>query len=243
MPRVLITGANRGLGAGLVRAYLARGWQVMAAARDPAALAEKFAGEAIIPVRIDLADEQSIAALADMLDAAPLDLFISNAALTGGPIGTFGAFDVDRFLEACRINAAAPMKLLETLAPGLAAAQGGKALLISSRIGANPFYGYAEYFASKTALNMLTVQAAIALRQQGVTVAAYHPGWVETEATGAMGKAPLNADSAAALLVDLVDRLTLADSGKFFDPDGSELPIVPQQHEIKFYSKPRTALN
>jgi len=238
VPTVLITGANRGLGAGLADAYLARGWSVIAAVREPEALVVP-AGAKLDAIRFDLADPATIpgvaAAAGDRLDA-----FISNAAMTGGPLGAFGAFDVDRFLTACRLNAAAPMQLLEALAAPLEAAA-GKALMISSRLGANPFYGYAEYFASKTALNMLVKQASIPLAARGVTVAACHPGWVETAATGAMGQAPLTPASAAELLADLVDRMTLADAGRFFDPDGSELPIVPQQHEVKFYSKPRTA--
>jgi NAD(P)-dependent dehydrogenase (short-subunit alcohol dehydrogenase family) len=238
MTKILITGANRGLGAGLARACLKRGWTVIAAVRDPEALAGQFAGD-IRPVRFSLDDLSTIGAVAEATEGA-LDVFISNAAMTGGPLGAFGSFDVDRFLAACKANAAAPMKLLEALAPALAARR-GKALVISSRLGANPFYGYAEYFASKTALNMLVKQASMPLAEQGVAVAACHPGWVGTEATGAMGQAPLTPDSGADLLLVLVERMTLADAGKFFDPDGSELPIVPQQHEVKFYSKPRTA--
>lgn len=238
MTKVLITGASRGLGAGLARACLKRGWTVIAAVRDPETLKGQFEGD-LQPVRYALDNLSTIPAMAEAAQDG-LDVFISNAAMTGGPLGAFGDFDVDRFLSACMANAAAPMKLLEALAPALAARK-GKALLISSRLGANPFYGYAEYFASKTALNMLVKQASMPMAAQGVTIAACHPGWVGTEATGAMGQAPLTPDSGAALLLALIERMTLADAGKFFDPDGSELPIVPQQHEVKFYSKPRTA--
>jgi NAD(P)-dependent dehydrogenase (short-subunit alcohol dehydrogenase family) len=222
-----------------VRAYAAAGWQVIATIRDSASVdrAAFPAGVAFVPFRLD--DLATLSAVGEAVDGA-LDVYISNAALTGGELGQFGQFDVARFLEACRINAAAPIKLLETLAPALIANR-GRALLISSRLGANPFYGYPEYFASKTALNMLVKQVSLALAKEGVTVAACHPGWVETEATSAMGKAPLTPDSAAELLMALVDRLTPGQSGKFFDPDGSELPIVPQQMDVKFYSKPRSA--
>jgi len=241
MPTILITGANRGLGLGLARHFQAKGWHVIAAVRDPMALAAMLSGPGIEMVPLELGDPYSIKSLGEWISGRPLDVFISNAAKTGGDLGSFGAFDVDRFLEYCRINAAAPMKLLEVLAGSLIAT-GGKALMVSSRIGATPFYGYVEYFASKTALNQLVKQASLALAAEGVTVAACHPGWVETEATGAMGRAPLTPDSAAPLLAAILDQMTIADAGKFFDPDGSELPIVPQQHDVRFYSKPRDAV-
>jgi hypothetical protein len=47
----------------------------------------------------------------------------------------------------------------------------------------------------------------------------------------------LSAAESAQMLYAIVDRLTLADSGTFFDPDGSRLPIVTQQHEARSYSK------
>ena len=68
-----------------------------------------------------------------------------------------------------------------------------------------------------------------------------HPGWVQTEATAEQGQAPLQPDEAAALIVDIIEDREKERSGRFFDPDGSELPIVPQQFEVKFYSKPKTA--
>lgn len=243
MPTILITGANRGLGLGLARAFHGRGWTVHAAVRDPAAASglDALGPDRVIRHPVDLENLATIDALATQLKGTPIDILVSNAALTGGELGAFGSFDADRFLRACLVNAAAPMRLIERFADHLAAGENRLAFVLSSRIGANPFYGYAEYFASKSALNQIVKQASIALAPSGIAVVAAHPGWVGTDATSAHGQAPLNPDSSAALLVNLMLRLRIEDSGRFFDPDGSELPLVTQQTEVKFYSKPLTA--
>ncbi len=242
--RVLITGANRGIGRAFVEAYLARDWHVVATVRDPQAVAP-FAGgtaERLLIEALDVTDAASVRAAAVRLAGVPIDVLVSNAALTGGPIGAFGAFDHQRFAAACAVNAGGFMTLVEAFAAHVAASRDRKILAISSRIGANPFYGYAEYFASKAALNALVKQVAVALAPRGIAVAAAHPGWVATEATAAQGQAPLTATDAAALLVKVIDGLSIERTGRFFDPDGSELPLVTQQHEVKFYSKPRDAV-
>jgi len=245
--RILVTGANRGIGLAFVEAYLERGWHVVATARDLSdipALDQLSArhGKALLVERIDIADHDSVASLARRLAGLPIDVLLSNAALTGGPLGTLGAFDHARFLNACAVNAGGFMALVEAFSAHVEASAERKIFAMSSRIGANPFYGYAEYFASKSALNALVKQVAIALAPRGIAVAAAHPGWVATDATTDQGQAPLTAPEAARLLMNVIDQLTVANTGRFFDPDGSELPIVTQQHEIKFYSKPRNAI-
>ncbi len=46
-----------------------------------------------------------------------------------------------------------------------------------------------------------------------------------------MGPAPLTPDDSAAMSIKIIDVLTLEDNGKFFEPDGSTLPIVIRQRE------------
>jgi len=191
---------------------------------------------------LDIADFSSIEALAGRLSNQPIDVLINNAALTGGPLGSFGHANYARWNEAFRVNAMAPMKMMECFADAVAASGRKVIFNLSIRIGANPFFGYLEYFSSKSALNMVVKQASIALEPHGVIVVAAHPGWVGTEATASQGQAPLTPDAAAALLTKVIDGLTIQQTGSFLDPDGSTLPLVTQQHEIKFYSKPRTAI-
>ena len=91
------------------------------------------------------------------------------------------------------------------------------------------------YRASKSALNQVMFQLALVLRARGISCAAAHPGYVATRATGYAG-AMTPAQSADALFA-IVDRLDLSQTGQFFDPDGSVLPLVTQQLAAKPYAK------
>ena len=246
MPTVLITGASRGLGLAFTEAYAARGYRTIAAVRSPpqGRLAELIA-EPSLRVEwapLDLADFQSIDALGLALNGAPIDLLISNAALTGGPLGVFGETDYLRFEQCLRVNTMAPFKLAEVLAENVAISDRKVMFFIGSRLGAHPFFGYSGYVISKTGMNQVAKQVSLALEPRGVTVAACHPGWVGTEATAEHGVAPLTPAMSVDMLMAVIDRLTLADTGRFFDPDGSELPLVTQQLEQKFYGKPKGAV-
>lgn len=246
MPTILITGASRGLGLAFVEAYAARGWRIIAAIRGEATgrLAEIVADETlnVEAVPLDLADFSTIDALGQRLRGVPIDFLISNAALTGGPLGVFGETDYARFEQCLRVNTMAPFKLAEVLAPNVMASDRKVMFFIGSRLGAHPFFGYSGYVISKTGMNQVAKQVSLALAPQGVTVAACHPGWVGTEATAEHGLAPLTPAMSAAMLMKVIDRLTMADTGRFFDPDGTELPLVTQQTEQKFYGKPKGAV-
>ncbi len=245
MPTIVITGANRGLGLAFAQAYAARGWQVLAAVRGAPgagldALREAHAGRVEI-MRLDLADFASIDAFGASLAGRAVDVLLSNAALTGGPLGVFGETDYERFEQCLRVNSMAPMRLAERLAESVAASEKKIMFFIGSRLGAHPFFGYAGYVISKTALNQVVKQVSMALRERAVIVAAAHPGWVATDATADHGAAPLTPEMSAAMLIKVIDGLTLEKTGRFFDPDGSELPLVTQQTEPKPYGKPKGA--
>lgn len=244
MPTVLITGASRGLGLAFAEAYAMRGWRTIVAVRSALSgrLAELARDACVEPVTLDLADFSSIDMLAQQLRGVPIDLLISNAALTGGPLGVFGETDYARFADCLHVNTMAPFKLAEALAANVAMSERKVMFFIGSRLGTHPFFGYAGYVVSKTGLNQVVKQVSMALAPQGVTVAACHPGWVGTEATSEHGIAPLTPEASAEMLMKVIDRLSLANTGRFFDPDGTELPLVTQQHEQKFYGKPKGAV-
>jgi NAD(P)-dependent dehydrogenase (short-subunit alcohol dehydrogenase family) len=100
MPSALITGANRGLGLEFARQYLADGWQVYAACRDPSFASElrrlaDASGHNLGMLALDITDPASVKAAAAELDGQAIDLLLNNAGI-GGPRGqTIGNIDYE----------------------------------------------------------------------------------------------------------------------------------------------------
>jgi len=96
MPSTLITGANRGIGFEFARQYLADGWQVYAACRDPDSASElrRLAGDSDDKLQIlalDVTDPVSVQAAAAKLDGQPLiysSTMLASADLEVKPSGT-----------------------------------------------------------------------------------------------------------------------------------------------------------
>ena len=115
--KVLITGANRGLGASFVEAALARqASTVYAAARDPALLPGFSDPDRVVPVRLDVTDPQEVTAAAR--ERTDIDLLISNAGVTcHGPV--IGGDDEARLREVFEVNFFGPLRLVRGFGAGL----------------------------------------------------------------------------------------------------------------------------
>ena len=108
MPRVLVTGANRGIGLEFARQYAADGWQVVACCRQPdkAEALKKIKGEVTIEA-LDVTDDQQIARLAARLKGQPIDLLINNAGVVVvGPVENMTRAD---FEHRADVNRAKPL--------------------------------------------------------------------------------------------------------------------------------------
>ena len=118
--RVVITGANRGLGLELARIHASRGDDVWAGCRHPKDATE-LRGLTAHVHEVDVASEKSIQRFADALGAEPIDILYNNAGIDARSLGVDdGARDVlqlsaDHFLEVMRINAVGPMLLVHAL--------------------------------------------------------------------------------------------------------------------------------
>jgi NAD(P)-dependent dehydrogenase (short-subunit alcohol dehydrogenase family) len=230
MKTVLITGANRGIGLEHVRRFAERGAHVFATARSPADAKELKALAAAQEGRIemlayDASDAEAPARLEAVLGDTPLDLLFANAGAGGGNSQSFGSVDVDNVLQLIRINALAPLKLVEALADNVARSQRKLIAFQSSLMGSvgdNSAGGYYAYRLAKGALNMIAKGVANELAPRGVIAVALHPGWVRTRMGGE--GAPVSVDECVAGQQRLLDSLTPNDSGRFFNYDGTELP-------------------
>ncbi len=226
--RILITGANRGLGLEFTRQYLQRGERVIATARhaNRAAALNHLAGEfpghlTVLP--LDAANVASINELVRELGAldVSIDLFIANAGvlISGERLGDLSAEDLEQSL---RVNAVGPVLLTQALLPRLA--RGAKAVYLSSilgSIGARDSFYNPSYCMSKAALNMGMRVLSFALAERAITAFSVHPGWVRTDMGG--DKAPLEAPDSIGDLIRLIDSREPEHNGRFFAHDGAEL--------------------
>lgn len=219
----LVTGANRGLGLEWARQLAARGETVIATARDPAA-SKDLASLRVETHALDVADDASVARLADALSSRPLDAIVNNAG-AGGSGPPLAELKWDEVLRMFDVNALGAMRVTQAAWDNLLSGRRKLVVNVTSRMGSiadNGSGGYYAYRASKAALNMLTKTLALDSRRQAVTCVLLHPGWVATDMGGK--QAPLSPQQSVEGMLSIVDRLGPADSGRFLDWSGADLP-------------------
>ena len=217
MPKVLITGANRGIGLEFARQYSQDGWDVIATARQSGGELDAL-GVRVEP--LDLSDADAVAAFPAKAGGS-LDLFIANAG-TNQPMNTEGADNARKWQAMMMVNAIAPFQLGRALLPRMA--DGGKMVALSSGMGsiAENSGGWIPYRTSKAALNMAWSCLALEARQRGVACVLFSPGWVKTRMGGA-GAEITTQESVSAMRAQ-IEKLTIDDTGKFMRRNGCELP-------------------
>ena len=221
MPRILITGAGRGIGLELARQYSADGWEVIGTVRDPQA-ADALTALGARVESLDMRDFGALTSLGERIEGAPLDLFIANAGISGPQrIGT--AHAAEEWQEVHAVNTVAPTLLAETLLPNVLAAE-GKMIVLTSRMGsiADSSGGSIAYRASKAALNAAWRALALDLKGRPITLAMFHPGWVQTDMGGP--NATISQAESVTGLRRVIAGLTPADSGSFLDYQGNTIP-------------------
>jgi NAD(P)-dependent dehydrogenase (short-subunit alcohol dehydrogenase family) len=228
---IVITGANRGLGLELARAFAGRGDTVIAGCRNPAAATEL---QAVTPHvhAVDVGDAASIGTFAGAVGDRPVDVVINNAGIDARNLGAAdGDRDVlvqpyEHFVGQITVNTWGPLALVRALLPNLRAATNGRVVNVSSQVGSMEVGARMGrdlgYSVSKAALNMVTVKLAMRLRDDGITAIALHPGHLRTDMGGA--NAAMEPGEAATAIVALVDGLTIDDTGSFKRWDGTTHP-------------------
>lgn len=181
----LITGASRGLGAALARAYWAAGANLLLAARSAGsleALAASLpprAGQRVAVCAVDLTEADAPARLAQAAqDAFPvLNILVNNAAIVG-PIGPVWENGWEAWQGTLRVNLLAPVALCRLCAPRMAA--GSKIINLSGGGATGPRPGFSAYATAKAGLVRFTETLAAELLERGVDVNAVAPGRLNT---------------------------------------------------------------
>ncbi|MCS6947167.1 MAG: SDR family oxidoreductase, partial [Steroidobacteraceae bacterium] len=216
---VLITGSNRGIGLEFARQYAARGWRVIATARDPqsapelAALARQYPANVVIE-RLDVADEAQIAALASKYRGQPIDVLLNNAGLLGEPERqSLADLDYATFVEVLRVNTFAPLAVARAFLDNVRASEQKKIVAITSGLSSmhntQRFGGLYFYRISKAGLNMAMRTLQADTRAQGIKVGILAPGVVDTRLLRQSGYrgAALTPEESARTTIANIDRL------------------------------------
>jgi NAD(P)-dependent dehydrogenase (short-subunit alcohol dehydrogenase family) len=226
-PVALVVGANRGIGLGVVRAFLARDWNVIATARAPdaasdlKALAAAHLGRVDIQA-LDMADPAGIDGFAAGLAGRTLDIVLVNAGVAGPAHRSANAATPAETGALMFVNAIAPTRLGRLLLRNLKADTGVLAYT-SSVMGSVALNagGHELYRASKAALNSLSRGLFAEMRGRNLTLLTLHPGWVRTDMGGS--GAPVGIEESARGLVDVMVRSAGARRHAFLDYQGKDI--------------------
>jgi len=223
----LVTGASRGIGREVARQLSGRA-TVLATARDP----RQAEQPAVHTLRLDVTDEASIRAAAKVVQEryGRLDVLVNNAGIS-----------LERGLDPTAVDADTVRRVFETNVFGVVAvthaflallrrSPAARIVNVSSATGSlgewsdpqSPVAQFAplvlSYNASKSALNMVTVAYARALRDEGVKVNAASPGYVATDLNGHRGFRTVA--EGAAVIVTLATLDADGPTGGFFNDEG-----------------------
>jgi NAD(P)-dependent dehydrogenase (short-subunit alcohol dehydrogenase family) len=193
----LITGANKGIGLETARQLGARGFTVLAGARDQergleAERALRADGADARFVRLDVTDDASVREAADWIgrEYGHLDVLVNNAGIARGNPPT--QTDLDLMREVYEVNVFGVIRVTNAMLPLLRRAAAARIVNVSSEVGSisstnDPASPLAQmpaslaYPSSKSALNMITAMYAKELRDTPIKVNAANPGYTKTD--------------------------------------------------------------
>ncbi|WP_329089792.1 SDR family oxidoreductase [Streptosporangium sp. NBC_01469] len=178
MTSVLITGASKGIGRATAAEFAARGYRVIATARDPRTLEDLDVAQRL---RLDVTDQ---AAVDDAVAAAgEVDVLVSNAGVI-----FLGAVEASPVAEIERLfaqNTSGAIRVAQALLPQMRERRAGRLLFVSSVVGRVVFSGNAAYSASKWALEALVEALTIETSPFGIHATLLEPGTVSSGALDA----------------------------------------------------------
>lgn len=247
---VMITGANSGIGLEFARQYASKGWTVIATHRrasPPKTLTDLAAQYPKVRIEsLDVTNPDQATALAAKLAEMPIDVLINNAGVYNDrskcagddeacpgdwSVESFGNMKFSLLDTILAVNVKGPLIVSQSFYKNVMASSQKKIIAISSSLGsltgeAVPREGNTFYRASKAALNREMQIVAATARKDGVTVVMLNPGSTLTErqaylhGRSGMLETPFTVEN----MVKTIDKVTLAETGRFLRYDGAKEP-------------------
>jgi 3-oxoacyl-[acyl-carrier protein] reductase len=184
--RAVITGAGRGLGREIARAFVREGARVLLCARNASELEatrQELASEAADRVNclaIDITRDAEALAREAQARLGGLDILVANAGIQG-PKGPFAENDWARWLETIEINLIGTASCCRSLLPLLGKSARGKILILSGGGATKPMPFFSAYAASKAGVVRFGETLAEELKPQGIDVNMVAPGALNTK--------------------------------------------------------------
>jgi NAD(P)-dependent dehydrogenase (short-subunit alcohol dehydrogenase family) len=235
----LVTGANKGIGYEIAAGLGALGWSVGVGARDETRREEavarlRAAGVDAFGVPLDVTDDGSVAAAADLIAerAGRLDALVNNAAITGGASQLPTTVDPDVVRTVVETNVIGVIRVTNAMLPLLRRSPSPRIVNMSSGVGSLTRQSgpgsatttgpvAAAYSPSKTFLNAVTLQYVKELAGTNILINLACPGFVATDLNGFRGvRTPQEGAATPIRLATLPDG---GPTGGFFEDAG----VVP----------------
>lgn len=186
-PRVvLVTGGSRGLGAGIVRAFLDAGDLVATCSRSATPLTDGWASDPATADRFlfapfALTDREATEAFVRDVVArfGEIDVLVNNAGMArDGVLGLAQDDDIDEVVD---LNLKATIRLTRFVSRRMLRRGAGRIVSVSSVVGLRGYNGLAVYSATKAGLDGFSRALARELGPRGITVNSVAPGYLRTE--------------------------------------------------------------
>jgi NAD(P)-dependent dehydrogenase (short-subunit alcohol dehydrogenase family) len=182
----LITGASKGLGLAVARAYADRGARLIIAARHAGALDQAAAklGQKteVISVALDVSYEAERLVEAGLDRFGRIDVLVNNASELGpSPMPHLEGLSWQDMERILRVNVTAPLHLAQLVLPQMRARRNGVIINVTSDAGVEAYAGWGGYGASKAALEHMSRVLAEELAGSGIRVYVVDPGDMNTE--------------------------------------------------------------
>lgn len=245
MKKILITGANKGIGFETAKQLLQKGMFVYLGSRtlkNGLAAVEKLKADGLTnveTVQIDVTDDNSVKTAREEIGRKTdsLDILINNAGINGGaPPYTALQAETDQFVKAFDTNVIGVSRVTKAFIDLLKNSPQPRIVNVSTSVGSLslqsnpdwPSYSYAKfavYAVSKAALNMYTIHLAYELRETNFKVNAVCPGYTKTDFTGNNG-GDVEVAGEKIIKYALIDKN--GPTGKFIseesNPESGEIP-------------------